>query len=345
MNIAILVCDNGFGHMRRSLSIALNLTKFGHTVEIFGNKVGYENVVKAFKLKNIPFRFIESNFSYNLKYFTNGFPEKFSIKQNFPDLDNYDFVLSDNILEVLEIRPDTILIAQFFWHEIIPKVNQEYKSKCRNLIQETSPIIFGDKYFSMRHIKESFNYVPVGLHALNLLKDRSYTEEKESRKNLLISGGNTQYAKNLFSRYIQYIIKNPITDVDIVFVDKNIMPSKFPSWIKEATFDQEMYKSLIACICRPGLGTITENIYYGVKVFTLFEDDNLEMIHNSIALKKLNLGENLLSIDSFNEQICNFIKNKGQIHKHFSNCESIDFEGSIQVCEKISEILFSKNLQ
>ena len=187
------------------------------------------------------------------------------------------------------------------------------------------------------------NYVPNGLHELNLIKERHNLVEKSSRKNLLISGGNTLYANNLFSMCVKSIIENPIKEVDIVFVDKNIMPGKIPSWMKKASFDKEMYNSLIACICRPGVGTLTEAIYYGVRIFTLFEKNNLEMINNNNALNKLNLGENIHSIHSLNKQICNFIRNRDRIQKQISNCDKIDFNGSIQISKVISKIIISNN--
>ena len=42
MRIAILVCDNGLGHMRRSISVAKHITNLGYFVDIFGSKKDFE---------------------------------------------------------------------------------------------------------------------------------------------------------------------------------------------------------------------------------------------------------------------------------------------------------------
>ncbi len=338
MDIAILVSDNGLGHMRRSIALAIKLKKYGYGVEIFGNKKAYKKITKSLNSENSIFKFKEYKFFYDLNYFLDGSPEKFLIIKRLPNLDNYDVVISDNIVEVLKKRKDSILIAQFFWHEILPNISKEYKKKCRELIKDTKPIIFGDKYFSMKYIKDNMNYIPTGLHELNLRREEVAFNKNCVKKNLLISGGNTLYAKNLFSGYVDSIIKKPIPDIDIVFLDKNIMPKKYPEWIQKANFNKTMYQSLIACICRPGIGTLTENIYYGVRIFTLYEKNNLEMINNDFALEKLDLGENLKSINYFKKQIFNFITDKERTELQISNCEMIDFDGTNQIIKKLLQI-------
>ncbi len=343
MNIAILVCDNGFGHMRRSISIAISLIKLGYKVDIFGEKKGFDKITNPLKIKSSFLVLKECKFSYNLNYFIYGNPERLSVIKSIPNIDNYDLVLSDNIVEVLKIRSDAILIAQFFWHEILPKVSEEYKLKCRNILRKNSPLIFGDKYFSMIHIKSNQNYIPTGLHRLNLLNEDEDKGCKIKKNNLLISGGNTSQAYNLYSKLVQSIIEKPLQGIDMIFVDKNILPHTFPSWIKKASFNMQMYKSLIACICRPGIGTITENIHYGIKIFTLFEKNNLEMIHNDLALQKLSLGESLKSKDCLHKQIYNYINNKEEIDKQILNCKKIDFKGSFEISEKLAIILNSSN--
>ena len=107
MHIAIIVCDNGLGHMRRSISVALNLNNYGYQVDIFGNKEAYNKITKSLNLEKVIFKFKECNFFYNLNYFLDGSPEKFWVIKNLPNLDKYDLVISDNILEVLKIRTDS----------------------------------------------------------------------------------------------------------------------------------------------------------------------------------------------------------------------------------------------
>ena len=223
--------------------------------------------------------------------------------KNIPSLDNYDIVLSDNIIEVLAVRKDAYLISQFFWHEILLDINIGYKSKCRELIKKTAPTIFGDKYFSMQHIRNKPNYSPTGLYSLNPSNNIFSLNKNTEKRNLLISGGNTLQANKIFTEYVRFILENKPKGIDLIFIDKKIFPKKCPSWVKEGSFDRKMFESLIGCICRPGIGTITDCIQYGIKIFTLHEKDNLEMLNNSRVLSKLSLGEIISEKSSFITQI------------------------------------------
>ena len=53
-----------------------------------------------------------------------------------------------------------------------------------------------------------------------------------------------------------------------------------------------MYENIQAAIIRPGVGTTTEAILAGAKVFAFYEDNNLEMQENAFSLAKIGLGKN-----------------------------------------------------
>tara|TARA_B100000886_G_scaffold305661_1_gene237551 strand:- start:49813 stop:50832 length:1020 start_codon:yes stop_codon:yes gene_type:complete len=338
MSIAIIVCDNGLGHMRRSISVANCIVDFGYRVDIYGNKRDFERIVNSFGLIENKFNCIHCDFGYNFEYFFNKKPEEFLITKKIPPLEKYEVVISDNIIEVLYIREDTFLISQFFWHEILYKINKSYKLKCRELIKKSRPIIFGDKYFSMKHIRDNKNYLPTGLYNLKILENIVSQKNNKKKTNLLISAGNTLQAKYLFSEYVQFILKNKPKGIDLIFIDKKIFPKNSPSWVKKATFEKAMFESLIGCICRPGIGTITDCIQYGIKIFTLHEEKNLEMINNSQKLSKLLLGEIITEKSSLIEKIENFCNDQKKILNHKAICKSIDLDGPLQISQYINKL-------
>ena len=69
MRIAIIVCDNGLGHMRRSISIAKYITNLGYSVDIFGSKKDFELLMNNLNITNKKFKCINCNFGYNFEYF------------------------------------------------------------------------------------------------------------------------------------------------------------------------------------------------------------------------------------------------------------------------------------
>ena len=98
MRIAIIVCDNGLGHMRRSISIAKYITNLGYSVDIFGSKKDFELLMNNLNINNKKFKCINCNFGYNFEYFYKKNPKEFSVIKNIPSLDSYGIVLSDNII-------------------------------------------------------------------------------------------------------------------------------------------------------------------------------------------------------------------------------------------------------
>ena len=146
VKVSILVCDNGYGHLKRCLSIAYFLSSKGIKVDVYGDPKGFKiaNSI-TYETDNKP-KLIPWNFSYKLDYFLSEKCKTFEIIKKFPELKNYDYVFSDNIVEVLIIRKDAILISQFFWHEVLKDVNQDYKLECRKIIKLNEPRIFGDQY-------------------------------------------------------------------------------------------------------------------------------------------------------------------------------------------------------
>ena len=63
--------------------------------------------------------------------------------------------------------------------------------------------------------------------------------------------------------------------------------------MEKFSYKKSQFDEIIACICRPGLGIISDCIEYNIKLFTVFEKNNFEMHHNSQILNKLGIGKNI----------------------------------------------------
>ena len=93
--IAILACDNGYGHLKRCLLIAYYLSSQGISVDLYGDSSGFKIA------KNIEFNpkkkptLIPWNFSYDIKYFLSNGCKSFKVLDKLPQLSKYDLVLSD----------------------------------------------------------------------------------------------------------------------------------------------------------------------------------------------------------------------------------------------------------
>ena len=175
------------------------------------------------------------------------------------------------------------MVSQFFWHEVLKDINNDYKNECINILKNYNPTIFGDKYFSMKYIKQSENYIPTGLFSLrNNIKKKSPILLK--KKNILITGGNTSQSINILRKIIVNIQTNFCNYFDKIFVDERLYPQNPILKVKKFNYSRSQFEQISACICRPGLGILSDCLENNIKVFTVFEKNNFEMIHNSNCL-------------------------------------------------------------
>ena len=120
------------------------------------------------------------------------------------------------------------------------------------------------------------------------------------------------------------------------------MPAGAPVWMKAATFNADMYKSLIAAICRPGVGTLTDCLWGGARVFCYFEAGNREMINNAEAVSKAGIGENSLTLKkAYDSAVIYFKDNKKQVNQ-FENLRKISFRGASEAIVMLEDILSNK---
>jgi len=202
-----------------------------------------------------------------------------------PSLEQYDKVICDNLPEILEVRPDASLSAQFFWHDAIAGESNDYKLYCERLLVSQQPLIIGHPLFSMRPVRQQPNFLPVGLFKLPALELATLQSIDSLRTDLLITGGSTNI---LFSRLTElvcnYTIQRP-NEYQNVFVDPQLFPDNAPEWILKADFSIDMYCRIKASICRPGLGVVTDLLTVDAEIYPVYEEGNAEMAHNASVLK------------------------------------------------------------
>ena len=326
--VAFLVCDNGYGHLKRSLSIAYYLSNKGYSVDLYGDKNGFKiakniNYVPINKPKLVPWKF-----SYDINYFLSKKSKNLDVLKRLPPLNSYDFVISDNIIESLIIRNDTILLSQFFWHEVIKDINEEYKNECKNLLKSFNPIIFGDKYFSMNYIKKSQKYIPTGLFSL-MKSPNEIKHTLTEKKNLLITGGNTSQTIDILKKIILDIQNNFFNFFDKIFVDERLYPTNPIKKLEKFNYSKSHFEEITACICRPGLGILSDCIEHNIRTFAVYEENNFEMVHNTKIIENIGVGEELDYQNSLN--LINYFNNKNLLEENHRMCNLVDFSGSADI--------------
>jgi len=194
-------------------------------------------------------------------------------------LDSCEAILCDNFCEILETHPHAILLANFFWHEDNPET--VIRAKLRSLLNRHQPVIFADQFFAARYIQKRKYHIPVGPF-------RRKIKSKKTSPKVFLTPGSTKEARETFEQLKKLLQKSLRTK------NKILHPQLHGKKGKDSFFFAKRYQGLpdgtTVCVCRPGLGTLTECFERQVLPVCLFERNNLEMKRNHQVLLKAGLS-------------------------------------------------------
>ena len=214
-----------------------------------------------------------------------GLPEAVEWLARLPTLDHFDTVICDNHPEILSCRPDSIISAQFFWHDVIEDASHEYSDYCEYLLAHHRPKVIGCDIFAMEAVRRQPGFKPVGLYKNPDLVTAVEATLLHNRSSLLLTGGSTDTVRDQLQKLIVDLLVTGPGIYDRIYVDQELMPQNPPSWMSIADFSVEMYCKIGAAICRPGLGVATDLITTGATIYPLHEPSNREMSHNASILR------------------------------------------------------------
>ena len=334
VSIAIIACDHGFGHVKRGYHYGLQLAISGYRVSLLARKDGLSRFSDFLghheNLNLIPF---------NTSTAINKSKEELvQWLQRLPDLSHFDFIVSDNLPEILSLYPQAILSGSFLWHLDAPTIDPAYSQFCQGLIETHQPIHLASEFFVSDQLMKYSNIIPIGL----IGHSKDFDRLSPSSGALLISSGKNEIQnpdfKDLISELILYKERLPFTSV---YVDSSLLPTSAPEWMIKATFDEEMYSRLSSAIIRPGVGTVTDCIRHRVLILATSENDNKEMQTNIEALERWNLGtrvdlsvgwlnllEEIYGLDArYNQNLANIQFNaEDQVVNFFTKLSTADSE-------------------
>ena len=296
-SIAVLACSNGLGHTRRVMAISAFILKNDYNVNI-DLYVSNHSLVVLSGWSEFEYLKSHKNCSFIHFIYPNCQSEKFEqLKDkdwditNLPELKNYDLVWSDNILQVLEKRADAIMSGSFFWHEVLSnEANCDIKIKSfvkqqLYLLAKHQPFIAGNEYFATPDVKKNINFFPVGLYRYNI----SFT--KNTKRSILFSCGLGGEELDIAKLALKKIISKNLIPFDYLYVERRMLPSSYPKWIKVADFSDSMFNDCVAACIRPGLGTISDALINNIRLFAFSNPNSFEMNYNGSIIKELGVGD------------------------------------------------------
>ena len=286
---ALIACSNGYGHIRRTAAIAARLVARDVTVTWFAKRQTADSFLDwpALRKARGKIQIVDFDTHTSATQLRSAASEALHWQHRLPDLSRFDIVLSDNLPEILEIRSDAILCGHFFWHDVLDGLPESYVAAAQSLIDRHRPVVISSGLFTMPALERNTQLYRVGLFDL-FGGTASGTAPK---RNLLIACGRGGEIKESAQGLIASLASASAAPFATVFVEPDLMPASAPSWMLPADFSTEMYAGLLAVVCRPGIGTVTDCLLAGARVFAFGESWNREMVHNAKRIAELDLGQ------------------------------------------------------
>ena len=263
-SIGFFCCTNGFGHYKRVYEVAKFL-KEDYNITIYCNKSQTDKLGKLpsvnyvyYKYNNIKWDEINSDKDSRFKNFYKDWCSFYG-----PKTRNHDLVISDNIVELLFYRPDTILMGSFFWKDVVFSSlgTNSLTERDEWLLKTYKPLVLTNKYVETQSMKTYKNKVQSGFGP-----DKRRLIFSDTLTNL-VNKSSLKYS-NTYSDFISQLTKAGLafTD-DFSYIDNTIM------------------------FARPGVGTITHCVENCIPLVALYDDnDSQEIIELAQVVEDLNLG-------------------------------------------------------
>ena len=322
-DLDVVVCDHGLGHARRVFAVLSDLIHEhpNLSARVFASKQQLARLLDwplaVSVLRSVhPYPF-ESHTS--KRALMEGEPISVKWVQRLPEL-SARVAWSDNLLAILDVRPDALISGSFFWHEVVeakrPDAEVVYRDRAR--LQEHNPSIIGSRYFSTPEVSQAAGFKPVGVY-------RYHAAPTDSKGTDLYLGAGSDEKLRLALRTLLRNLAYPAGVPDPFmawWVESEVLPENPPWWIRRADYSDEMFAS-VACGCvRPGLGIVNDLLSAGARVFSVDEGDDSEMTHNSETLVRLNVGEVFKNYSEAIEAAFLFYQHPGEARQNHQNAIS-----------------------
>jgi hypothetical protein len=325
--IALVACSNGLGHIRRLIILSQELIKLGAIPTLFAPLKSVNKLTRSIGGKLPELYDFDSHTT--VDDWMNG--DAFTWYKYLPNLSGYDQVVSDNLVEILLVRSDAWLMGSFFWHESLVDFNIKQKSDLRRMLLSHRPKIISSTLFSAPYLS---NYAH--LYNVGLFSSKQYIRKCIKKdKRVLIACGMGGDVIDQAKSFVNWLAREKDIPFDTVYVEPCIIPNDPPKWMVPASFTKSMYDNILAAVIRPGIGTITDSLCAGARIFTFFEKGNLEMQVNSKIIDDAGVGCGGFEIKDAWLNACNYCKSGNMQINHEKNINKLDFDG----VEKAAQLL------
>lgn len=197
-----------------------------------------------------------------------------------------DVVISDNLPQVLAIRPDAVLLGSFLWGDILATAYPENVAVQRFAMRETELLTkFSPRMICVRGLTMPAVHTLTRANEVGLMSDFTRVDQREPSRVALLGGG-TGSASSALEELARELEGN------VELTGSAELASRCPG-VTPFDFTPQSWGSLSVAIVRPGMGTLTDAITARVPVLALPEPENPEMDFLAAAIEKMGVGRRL----------------------------------------------------
>jgi hypothetical protein len=320
LRIALIACDNGLGHVRRMLSLSLALRDRGASPVLIApggavQRLGMTYGVPLPEVIDFESRTTRADWLA---------PDANCWTDEMPALDDFDEVVSDNLVEILALRPRAWLSGSFFWHLALPNFPPHKAARAEELLARHRPRMIATGLFAAPYLAAKTRLDIVGMYALGQVVRSNRSGD------LLISCGKGGEAETATRALLQKIACGARPGLSKVWVEPALHCYDMPDWMQPASFTPAMYGRLAAAVIRPGVGTVTDALLAGARLFLFHEAGNLEMVLNARRIAETGLGEAFVRTDDAWWAAVEFAQHRGAQIYHANSLQALDSDGADQ---------------
>lgn len=324
--IALLACSNGMGHVRRMLALALALREAGARPVMLAEGRKLARLKQTYGVIAPELIEFGSRTERNDWMSTSGS----AWVEDLPGLDGYDEVVSDNLVEVLERRPDAWLSGSFFWHRALDGFPAACAVHAESLLHRHRPRMVTSSLFASTYLAASTRLAEVGLYAFP-----GSVAACNGGCDVLIACGTGGGADAEARALLQEIAAGPRVPCGTLWVEPSMYEFGMPVWMQAASFTPAMYAGLMCAVIRPGVGTATDALLAGARLFCFYESGNDEMRVNAARSATAGVGEDCGNArQAWHAALC-FMDDTHLQAQHRAAAQALDRDGARQTAALI----------
>ena len=327
MEIALIPCQNGLGHIKRTIFLANKISdKIKVTIFCDPKKLKKFKLNSNIKQKKI--KLASKLDEFKSDKFTKWIENKKIFKNRL--------IYSDNLTEVILKNQKSFIYANFIWNKIFNIQKKEIFQKInKTLIYNNSSIYCNYLFYNKESLKD-LKLKKIGFFG----KFLGNIKKGDLKFNILISLGTAEIINfKKISKKISIIIDKYKT-INFFLDPKIFYKYKKLQNVFLAKYDQEMFAKISAAIIKPGFSILNDCLQYGIPIFSYDQFQNKEFKYNSKIIEKSKLGHNS---SSFNKLINLAIHlKKGERKNIFNKYKNLKWNGDITIKNDIEKYAFSK---